>query len=316
MDADPADRAAILDEACADDDDLRREVEDLLAADTDGGGLHAVVEDAVRAVATADEGEATAPQDMDGIGVAMGELVDGRYEVARVLGSGGMGVVVEAEHVSLRERVAIKLLKPHALTTKRARKRFIAEARAAARMRSEHIVKIRDVGELPSGAPFMVMDMLVGADLAAVMRQRSPLPQAEAVSIALQACAALATAHAAGIVHRDIKPGNLFLEQASHGEVVVKLLDFGISKLLDGADGGEGVLTRSSDLVGSPAYMSPEQLRSSKDVDARADIWSLGVVLYEMLAGERPIVAPSLAELCAAILSDDIPDLEPQYLGR
>jgi serine/threonine-protein kinase len=310
MDAGTEDRERIVIAECAGDEEFEREVRALLAADTPAESLQGVVQQAMIVLsATASPPTDLACDALKDAGVGIGAQIDGRYQIVRILGSGGMGVVIEAVHTALDERVAIKLLSARALSTERARARFIREGRAAAKMRSAHIVKIRDVGTLPSGAPFMVMDLLDGADLAAVRAARGRLPYREAVMIALQVCEALATAHAAGVVHRDIKPGNLFLERARHGDVVVKLLDFGISKLLDDSGDDDGVLTRSSELVGSPAYMSPEQLRSSRDVDERADIWSLGVVLYELLAGARPFAAKSFAELCTKVLQQEPPPL-------
>lgn len=309
MDASDDERAAILDRECADDDALRREIEELLASDqATAADVAGLVAGAVQELVTADAGAANPESDPHThAGLAPGEVLDGRYTITRVLGAGGMGVVVAAEHRGLDETVAIKLLRPGAFATERVRRRFMREAKAAARIKSAHVVQVRDVGTLPTGAPYMVMDLLTGADLAAVLRARSPLPFTEACLITLQACEALATAHARGVIHRDIKPGNLFLEQAAHGELALKLLDFGISKLVDGEPDQDGALTRTSDMVGSPAYMSPEQLRSARDVDARSDIWSLGVVLFEMLEGTRPYRADNVADLSMAILAEPLP---------
>ncbi|MEM1034422.1 MAG: serine/threonine-protein kinase, partial [Myxococcota bacterium] len=253
MDAPLSERPAILERACGDDASLRAEVEALLDADAAGdddvmAGLGAAV------AAVAGEVDDTAVE-LAEVGLARGAMVDGRYEVKEVLGRGGMGVVVGAEHTGLGEPVALKVLKPGAMTSERARRRFIREARAAAKMRSPHVVAVRDVGTLSSGAPYLVMDRLHGVDLATVIEQRGALPVDEASLIVLQVCEALATAHRRGVIHRDIKPANIFLERAEHGEVAVKLLDFGISKVVDEGD----TLTGTSDLVGSPAYMSPEQ---------------------------------------------------------
>ena len=303
MDAPFEARAAILDEACGDDDALREEVEELLAADATGDDIVGKLGDVVAALAPGlDRDDA-----LGEVGLASGQVIDGRYALGEVLGRGGMGIVVAAEHESLGEAVAIKVLKPAAMENERARQRFLREARAAAGIQNPHVVKVRDVGQLPSGAPYLVMDRLRGVDLAAVIAQRGPLPVVEACLIALQVCEALATAHASGVVHRDIKPGNIFLERATHGDLSVKLLDFGISKV--SPDGDDEVLTGTSDLVGSPAYMSPEQLRASRDVDARADIWSLGVVLYEMLSGARPFRADSVADVSMMILVEPPPPL-------
>jgi serine/threonine-protein kinase len=312
MDADDAERRVVLDRECAGDDALRAEVEELLGADGNtASDLVAVVADAVNAMVTRGDVQAAADQEaLAEAGVAAGDTIDGRYTVTRVLGTGGMGVVVAAEHRGLAEQVAIKLLKPGSLATERDRLRFLREAKAAARIRSPHVVRVRDVGVLSSGTPFMVMDLLDGADLASILKARGRLPYAEACLITLQACEALAAAHARGVIHRDIKPGNLFLERAAHDELHVKLLDFGISKLTDREGEDEGPLTQSNDMVGSPAYMSPEQLRSPRDADARADVWSLGVVLYEMLAGARPFAGPSLAAVSMQILAEPPANLD------
>jgi eukaryotic-like serine/threonine-protein kinase len=301
VDAPPSERAALLARECGSDLELRREVDELLVADAEEGEpLAAMVADAARDLTDIPD-TVRAGSELEETGLAIGDIVDGRYEVLDVLGAGGMGVVVSARHQELDELVAIKLLKPRALSRERTRRRFLREARAAAKMRSPHVVRVRDVGTLENGAPFMVMDLLDGADLQSVLFTKGRIEHPRACRFVLQACEALATAHAVGVVHRDIKPANLFLERASHGELMVKLLDFGISKLGDDED-REGVLTRSTDMVGSPAYMSPEQLRSSRDVDPRADIWSLGVVLYQMLSGERPFLAESLADVSMKIL--------------
>ena len=303
LDAAPDEREAIVDRECGDDDELRRDVSELLDADARSSDPLAVVSVAVKELAAADT-EVALPQRaqeaMGDLGIEVGGMVENRYRVDGVLGAGGMGVVVEATHVALDERVAMKLLRPRAMGSERARQRFLREARAAAKLRSEHIAKVRDVGVTDTGAPFMVMDLLSGCDVQQLIKARGALPIAEAVAIVLQACEALAVAHATDIVHRDIKPANLFLE-SGQGVVTVKLLDFGISKLRSGED---EELTGSSDMIGSPAYMSPEQLRVARDVDERADIWSLGVVLFEALTGQRPFRGESLADLSMAILAE------------
>jgi len=214
-------------------------------------------------------------------GVREGEVLAGKYRVDKVLGAGGMGVVVAARHIQLETRVAIKLLLPAMLDNSEAVMRFAREARAASKINNEHVVRVFDVGTLPSGAPFMVMEFLEGEDLSAWIAQRGPLPIDLAVDFVLQACVAVADAHCLGIVHRDLKPANLFSLRRSDGQFVIKVLDFGISKVADsGATGPVGSVTHTSAIMGSPHYMSPEQMRSSKEVDARADIWALGVILF------------------------------------
>jgi serine/threonine-protein kinase len=213
-----------------------------------------------------------------------------------------MGQVFEARHLQLNQPVAIKTLLPHALRNPELVARFEQEARATVRIQSEHVVKVLDVGQ-DRGSPLMVMEYLEGQDLAATLKRRGPLPLAEAVTYVLQACEALAEAHKHGIVHRDLKPANLFLTARADGSPLVKVLDFGISKAtLASGLGPSGGLTMDSSVMGSPNYMSPEQLKNSKDVDARTDVWSLGLVLYELLSGAVAFQADTLAELHVSIL--------------
>jgi serine/threonine-protein kinase len=234
-----------------------------------------------------------------------GTLIDGKYRVDRVIGMGGMGVVFAATHLKLRESFAIKVLLPDLAQRGDATARFLREARAMAKIRSEHVVRVFDVGTLPDGAPFMVMELLDGTNLSAVVRTGG-LGIDVAVDYVLQACDAISEAHALGIVHRDLKPANLFVTWTRDGSPLVKVLDFGVSKLLDGA---ESEMTNASGVVGSPSYMSPEQMQSARDVDHRADIWALGVVLYELLAREKPFSAPSMPALCMTILNEEPPRL-------
>ena len=244
----------------------------------------------------------------DVAGVREGELLAGKYRVDRVLGVGGMGVVVAAHHVGLDERVAIKFLLPDVLGDAEAVARFAREARAAVKIKSEHVAKVTDVGKLESGAPYMVMEYLDGSDLAAWIEQRGALPIEQAVDFILQACEAIAEAHALGIVHRDLKPGNLFVTRRPDGALSVKVLDFGISKLTGMAgSGGAPSMTRTSALMGSPLYMSPEQMQSLRDVDARGDIWALGVILYELVTGAQPFVADTMPELVLRVVQGAAP---------
>jgi len=243
-----------------------------------------------------------------------GTVLAGKYRIERLLGEGGMGWVVVATHLHLEQRVALKFMHAAAASAQPdAVGRFLREARAAARIQSEHVARVSDVGTLDNGAPYLVMEYLEGHDLDAELRRRSPLPTALAIDYALQACEGLAEAHAAGIVHRDLKPANLFLARKSDGSVRVKLLDFGISKLLPavgaGGSGADVGMTSTQALMGSPLYMSPEQLRSSKNVDRRTDIWSMGIILYEMLGGTAPYQADTLPEVCARILAEQPPSL-------
>jgi serine/threonine protein kinase len=244
--------------------------------------------------------------------VRPGDVLAGKYRVERVLGVGGMGVVVAAHHIQLDERVALKFLLPEALSSADAVTRFLREAQAAVKIKSEHVVRVTDVGQLETGAPYMVMEFLAGGDLAAWLSQKGPLPIEQAVDFVLQACVAVADAHALGIVHRDLKPANLFCVQRSDGQFIVKVLDFGISKMTGagayGAIPGAG-MTRTSALMGSPLYMSPEQMRSSRDVDGTTDIWALAVILFELVAGRPPFVAESMPELVLKIAGDPPPSL-------
>jgi serine/threonine-protein kinase len=235
--------------------------------------------------------------------VNVGDIMAGKYEVERVLGIGGMGVVVAARHLTLGEHVAIKFLLPEALHRSEVVARFLREGQAAARLRSEHVARVYDVGKLESGSPFLVMEYLDGQDLGRILKQHQVLPPiATAIDYVLQACEGLAEAHASGIVHRDLKPGNLFLVIRPDGSTCIKLIDFGISKVqLPNTDGEDGGMTSTADVMGSPLYMAPEQMRRARDVDVRADIWSLGVILHALVTGKLPFRAPSLIELYSLI---------------
>ncbi len=235
-----------------------------------------------------------------------GEIIAGKYEVERVLGQGGMGVVVSAHHIALQQKVAIKLLLPTSMGIPGAAPRFLREARSAVAIQSEHVARVLDVGTLDSGQPFMVMEYLTGSDLGAVLRKTGRLPMSEAVDYVLQACEAIAEAHARGIVHRDLKPDNIFLTRRADGSSLVKILDFGLSKpAMEETDGSATPsLTGANMVAGSPQYMSPEQVRSLKNVDHRTDIWSLGVLLYELLTGQRPFEADTIAGVFAKIAAD------------
>ncbi|HMJ16516.1 MAG TPA: serine/threonine-protein kinase, partial [Polyangiaceae bacterium] len=241
--------------------------------------------------------------------VKAGDVLAGKYLVERILGSGGMGVVVAAWHQELEQRVAVKFLLPEIAERSDAAERFRREARAAVKIRSEHVARILDVGTLDGVAPYMVMEYLDGHDLAEELRTRGMLPVHEALEFLLQAVEAVAEAHAAGIVHRDLKPANLFVTRRSDGLRVIKVLDFGISKSVIGGSINDLSLTRTSSLIGSPLYMSPEQMKSARDVDSRTDIWALGTILFEMLAGRPPYMAESVPQLCAALLHDTPPSL-------
>ena len=229
-----------------------------------------------------------------------GEIFAEKYRIERVLGRGGMGVVFAATHIHLHQRFALKLLLPAAALEPETVQRFMREGRAAAKIKSEHVARVIDVGGLPGGTPYLVMEHLEGMDFAELLDGERQLPYTLAVDYVLQASEAVAEAHALGIVHRDLKPSNLFLATQGDGREIVKVLDFGISKMIEpGLD-----MTRTAAMMGSPLYMSPEQLRSARDVDPRADLWSIGVILYQLIAGTPPFVAASLPELCALVLSN------------
>ncbi len=232
--------------------------------------------------------------------IAPGTILAGKYRVARVLGRGGMGVVVEAHHIQLDDRVALKFLLPEYATHPEASERFLREARAAVKIKSEHVARVSDVGTLETGAPYMVMEYLNGTDLSSLLEKNGPMPLQDAVDYVIQGCEAINEAHTYGIVHRDIKPANLFLTKRPDGSPMVKVLDFGISKTVGaGVDG----LTKTTATMGSALYMSPEQMRQSRSVDSRTDIYSMGITLYELLAGKQPFYANTLPELCAEVLT-------------
>jgi len=236
-----------------------------------------------------------------------GEVIAGKYSVIRVLGRGGMGVVVEAQHLKLGQRVAIKLLLPSIRSMGEITARFEREARAIARLKGPHVAHVSDVDSLPDGSPFMVMELLNGCELGDELEKKRRIPYRDAVGYILQACAAMAEAHRQGIVHRDLKPSNLFLCDTNGGRTI-KVLDFGISKLAGDVNAS---VTTTASAFGTPLYMSPEQVRSVKNVDARADLWSLGVVLYELISGEVPFNGPSATAILASILTE-----KPVHLAK
>lgn len=240
-----------------------------------------------------------------------GDVFAGKFVIGQLLGQGGMGAVYAAEHQVLRQKVAIKFLLGDALSQPEAVARFMNEARSAFTIQSEHVARVIDVDEL-SGLPYMIMEYLEGKDLARVMedRRHQPLPVQTAIDYTLQALDGVHHAHGMQIVHRDLKPSNLFLAKRSDGTHVIKVLDFGISKqATSGLGAGGGSFTSTKSMLGSPLYMSPEQLRNSKSVDHRADIWALGVILHEFLTGTLPFAGENLGELFAAILEDEVPSL-------
>ena len=244
--------------------------------------------------------------------VAEGDVLAAKYQVQRVIGQGAMGVVVAALHLRLGHLVAIKLLPASASRDERVVRRFVREGRAVARLRSDHVARVLDAGELATGEPFLVMEYLEGADLGAVLEAGGPMSVDVACDYVVQACEAVGEAHALGIVHRDLKPENLFLAAGLGGAGLVKVLDFGVSKLLTSE---QAALTQTDTVVGSPLYMAPEQLRSSRVADPRSDVWSLGVVLFELLTARYPFEAPSLPDLCMKIVHEPpvpVTELRPE----
>jgi serine/threonine-protein kinase len=255
--------------------------------------------------------------------VRPGDVIAGKFQVERVLGEGGMGYVVSARHLQLGQVVALKFMREE-VSTPEYRTRFMREARNTVRLKSKHVSRVLDVGQLDDGAPYMVMELLEGTDLSALLHARGPFHVHEACEFVLQACEALAEAHGCGIVHRDLKPANLFLTRGPSGEPVVKVLDFGVSKVIElameqtAASSGvipptafdmESVVTKATDLLGSPSYMAPEQIVSARDADARSDLWSLGVILFRLISGKAPFAAQALGELIQQIVHGPTPNL-------
>jgi len=231
---------------------------------------------------------------------AVGDVLAGKYRVDKILGIGGMGMVVAATHLEIDKRVALKFMLPSSHESPEITARFTREARAAGRLNSEHVCRVIDVGRFDGGLPYIVMEYLQGEDLGALLRRRGPLRVSDAVGYILQAIEGIAEAHANGIIHRDLKPDNLFLHKRNDGGTIVKVLDFGISKAK-----AAGLTTKTGDIFGSPAYMAPEQMESSRSVDHRADVWSLGIVLYQLVVGKPPFQAESLPLLCMSVVNDE-----------
>ncbi len=227
-----------------------------------------------------------------------GTIIAGRYRIEREIGRGGMGVVVQARHLELDEDVALKLVHPDVVGSPNLAERLIREARHSFRISSEHVVRVLDVGRQDNGAPFLVMEYLRGEDLAEVLRRRGPMPVPLAASLLLEACRGVGAAHALGIVHRDLKPANLFLSARPDGTELVKVLDFGISRALSS---GDSELTTSRAVIGSPKYMAPEQMIVSGPLDARVDVWALGVTLFQLVTGKVPFSGGSVTEILSTL---------------
>jgi serine/threonine protein kinase len=287
LDLSPEERRAFLDEACAGDAELRAEVEDFLAADAEAGAFLRVPAGELAPELLTEEEDEEESENLAGHQV-------GRYRLLREIGGGGMGTVYEAEDSQLGRRVAVKLLPPEYSRDRRAKERFLREARAAAAVDHPNLCTVHDAGE-SEGRLYIVLSFYEGETLRDRIR-RGPLPLAEAREVAIQVARGLARAHEAGIVHRDIKPANVMLPR--RGEA--KILDFGIARL----QGDEVSLTRTGASWGTPAYMSPEHARG-EPVDGRTDVWSLGVMLYEMVAGRRPFGGESIEALVSSILTQE-----------
>ncbi|HSD90173.1 MAG TPA: serine/threonine-protein kinase [Kofleriaceae bacterium] len=235
-----------------------------------------------------------------------GNVVAGKYRIERVLGQGGMGYVVAATHLDLGTPVALKFLHEHMLENQSLVDRFKREARSSAQLRGENVCRVSDVGTAENGQPYIVMELLSGQDLTSVLSERGALPVPMVADIVQQACLALGEAHAVGIVHRDLKPGNLMMTARPDGSMCIKVLDFGVAK---GPEDINFSLTQTASVIGSPGYMSPEQLKSSKTADVRSDIWSLGVVMYELVSGYKPFQGESITELALKVAMDPMPPL-------
>lgn len=241
--------------------------------------------------------------------LSAGQIIADKYRVDAVIGTGGMGVVVAATHIELGQRVAIKLLRD---ATSEALARFKREARMLVKLKSQHVARVFDVGSLDDETPYIVMELLEGQDLSSLLAARGRLRVEEAVDYVLEATEAVAEAHVLGMVHRDLKPANVFLARGPGGSETVKVLDFGVSKMLDAKVESEqttGGLTNEGVALGSPGYMAPEQMTSSRDVDARADIYSLGAMLYRLVSGQNPYKGNSLVSVLAAMAIDPLPPL-------
>jgi serine/threonine-protein kinase len=240
-----------------------------------------------------------------------GYVVAGKYRLDEVIGSGGMGSVWSATHVALGHRLAMKLISREFVKSTEALRRFDAEAKAAARLQSRHVVQVFDTGTLQDGTPYIAMELLAGQNLHQRVHHHGPLSVADAVSVVTQCGRALARAHSMSIVHRDIKPDNIFLAQMPDEDgIVVKILDFGVAKILheDGSPGNQGS-TRTGVLLGTPLYMSPEQARGLKSIDHRTDLYSMGLVTYTMLTGNLAFSGESFGDLLLKICTEPLPSL-------
>lgn len=239
--------------------------------------------------------------------IAIGAVLARRYRIDGVIAEGGMSTVYRAYHLLLEQAVAIKVMRPELARVPQAVARFVNEARAGAQLSGPHSLRVIDIGRIENGPPYLVLELLEGSDLRTVLAERGPLPLVEAVQLILQACDGVAEAHSRGIIHRDLKPENLFLSAAPSGNRVLKLIDFGISKRI--VDERAKNLTAFGESVGSPHYMSPEQMSAPERVDGRSDVWALGVVLFELLTGETPFKAETTPIVFARVLGGEPTEL-------
>lgn len=238
--------------------------------------------------------------------LAVGDVVAERYRVESVIGAGGMGIVYEAKHLGLGTKVALKVVRPDIAQNSSVWKRFAREARALGALHNKHVVRVHDAGTLPSGLRYLVMELLAGTDLRRLLQESGPMPIARAVDYVLQVCSALGDAHRLHIIHRDIKPENIFLARFRACEPTIKLLDFGVARFLDDA----GQLTMPGSGVGSPRYLSPEQVQTPNAIDQRSDLWGVGLLLYELLTGLSPFAGLNTAQVCLAICQGPIPAVD------
>jgi len=238
-------------------------------------------------------------------------VIGEKYRVVRPIGKGGMGAVFEAEHTLTGRRVAVKVLLPQFVANEVLAKRFVNEARAAARIQDPHVVEVVDLGRTPAGELYQVLEYLDGRELKAAIRAEAPFPLGRACHIAAQMASLMGKAHALGIVHRDLKPANVFLLARDRDDDYVKVLDFGIAKLrpVQSGEGDFTQLTGTQDVVGTPLYMAPEQLKGSREVDGRADVYSLGVVLFQMLSARLPFTGDSMADIFLKVMTESPPPL-------
>jgi eukaryotic-like serine/threonine-protein kinase len=253
-------------------------------------------------VRTGASGEAAA----QALALVEGDVVADRYRVGPVIGAGGMGIVYKARHIPLGTWVALKVIRPDIAQNSSLWRRFAREARALGALHNKHVVRVHDSGTLPSGLRYMVMELLQGTDLRRLLAEHGAMTPAQAVDYVLQVCSALGDAHRLHIIHRDIKPENIFLATIRACEPTIKLLDFGVARFQDDA----GQLTVPGRGVGSPRYLSPEQLQNPNAVDQRSDIWGVGLLLYELMTGWSPFEGMNTAQICLAICQGPIPPIE------